>query len=46
MGHKIVDHGGNGVTHGRIRLANGVRLHYYTSGNGPAILLQHGVSTP
>jgi pimeloyl-ACP methyl ester carboxylesterase len=43
MGLKIVEHSGNPVTHGRHRLENGVRLHYYTAGSGPALLLQHGV---
>jgi len=43
MGLKIVDHTGSVVTHGRQRLDNGVRLHYYTAGSGPALLLQHGV---
>lgn len=44
MGLKIIDHTGSAVTHGRHRLENGVRLHYYTAGSGPALLLQHGVS--
>jgi hypothetical protein len=44
MGLKILDHTGSLVTHGRERLDNGVRLHYYTAGTGPALLLQHGVS--
>lgn len=43
MGLKIVDHTGRTVVHGRLRLDNGVRLHYYTAGSGPALLLQHGV---
>lgn len=44
MGVRILDHHGAVVTPGRERLANGVRLHYYTSGSGPALVLQHGVS--
>jgi hypothetical protein len=44
MGVNIVDHEGAVVEHGRQRLDNGVRLHYYTAGSGPALLLQHGVS--
>ena len=44
MGVKILDHSGNAVVHGRQRLDTGVRLHYYTAGSGPALLLQHGVS--
>ncbi|KAK4687556.1 hypothetical protein P7C73_g2566, partial [Tremellales sp. Uapishka_1] len=43
MGLKIVEHSGESVTHGRHRLENGVRLHFYTAGSGPALLLQHGV---
>lgn len=41
MGVKIL---GTAVSHGRVRLDTGVRLHYYTAGSGPAFLLQHGVS--
>jgi hypothetical protein len=44
MGLPILDHDGKLVTHGRQRLENGVRLHYYTAGSGPALILQHGVS--
>lgn len=43
MGLKILEHNGATVTHGRQRLNTGVRLHYYTAGEGPALLLQHGV---
>jgi hypothetical protein len=42
MGFKILDHKAP-VTHGRMRLSTGVRLHYYTAGSGPALMLQHGV---
>ena len=35
------DHEGKPVTHGRARV-NGIRLHYITSGTGPALLLLHG----
>lgn len=43
MGLTILDHEGRPVVHGRTRLSTGVRLHYYTAGSGPALLLQHGV---
>ncbi|KAJ9612481.1 hypothetical protein H2200_004078 [Cladophialophora chaetospira] len=43
MGLTILDHQQNPVKHGRLRLSTGVRLHYYTAGNGPAVLLQHGI---
>lgn len=43
MGVPILDHAKNPVEHGRTRLSTGVRLHYYTAGSGPALLLQHGV---
>jgi pimeloyl-ACP methyl ester carboxylesterase len=43
MGLTIVDHKGEPVVHGRKRLSTGVRLHYYTAGTGPALLLQHGI---
>ncbi len=43
MGLTIRDHNGKPVTHGRQRLSTGVRLHYYTAGSGPALMLQHGV---
>lgn len=43
MGVKIVDHKGEPVEHGRKRLSTGVRIHYYTAGKGPALLLEHGV---
>lgn len=43
MGLKIIDHNGVPVTHGRVRLSTGVRLHYYTAGSGPALMLQHGI---
>jgi hypothetical protein len=46
MGLKILDHAGKPVEHGRVRLSTGVRLHYYTAGSGPALLLQHGVRFP
>ncbi|KAK5048275.1 hypothetical protein LTR84_005945 [Exophiala bonariae] len=43
MAVKILDHDGREVEHGRKRLSTGVRLHYYTAGSGPALLLQHGI---
>jgi hypothetical protein len=43
MGQIIVDHQQTPVRHGRLRLSTGVRLHYYTAGSGPAVLLQHGI---
>ena len=43
MGLTIRDHNGKPVIHGRQRLSTGVRLHYYTAGSGPALMLQHGV---
>ncbi|WP_062223580.1 alpha/beta hydrolase [Aureimonas sp. D3] len=38
---KIYDHLGNPVKHGRARV-NGIRMHYVTAGQGPALLLMHG----
>ena len=43
MGLTILDHKQEPVKHGRMRLSTGVRLHYYTAGTGPALLLQHGI---
>lgn len=43
MGLTILDHKQQPVRHGRKRLSTGVRLHYYTAGTGPALLLQHGI---
>lgn len=43
MGLSILDHEQKPVRHGRLRLSTGVRLHYYTAGDGPAVLLQHGI---
>jgi pimeloyl-ACP methyl ester carboxylesterase len=43
MGLTILDHTSHPVTHGRKRLSTGVRLHYYSAGSGPALLLQHGI---
>ena len=43
MGLTILDHNQTPVIHGRQRLSTGVRLHYYTAGTGPAVLLQHGI---
>lgn len=43
MGLTIFDHEQKPVQHGRMRLSTGVRLHYYTAGTGPAVLLQHGI---
>ncbi|MCJ1367536.1 hypothetical protein MMC16_006670 [Acarospora aff. strigata] len=43
MGVKILNHDKTLVTHGRMRFSTGVRLHYYTAGSGPALMLQHGV---
>lgn len=43
MGVAILDHQKTPVEHGRKRLCTGVRLHYYTAGKGPALLLQHGI---
>ncbi len=42
MRHKITDHEGERVTHGKKRV-NGIRLHYYTAGSGEPIVLLHGV---
>lgn len=42
MAQKILDHNGNPVTHGR-ETVNGVRLHYYTAGEGEPVVLLHGV---
>ena len=38
---EVYDHAGNAVRHGRARL-NSIRMHYYTAGSGPALLLVHG----
>ena len=38
---EVYDHTGNAVRHGRARL-NMIRMHYYTAGSGPALLLVHG----
>lgn len=38
---EVYDHIGNAVRHGRARL-NMVRMHYYTAGSGPPLLLVHG----
>jgi hypothetical protein len=44
MGLPIVDHTDKRVVHGRKTVNNNqVRLHYYTAGSGPVILLLHGV---
>ncbi|WP_207956245.1 alpha/beta fold hydrolase [Rubrobacter marinus] len=42
MSHRVKDHNGDEVTHGRA-LVNGVRLHYMTAGSGEPVLLLHGV---
>ena len=42
MKQDILDFQGNKVTHSR-KTCNGVRLHYYTAGQGPALILLHGV---
>ncbi len=42
MKQDILDYKGNKVTHSR-KTCNGVRLHYYTAGQGPALILLHGV---
>jgi hypothetical protein len=38
---EVYDHTGNAVLHGRARL-NSIRMHYYTAGDGPPLLLVHG----
>jgi hypothetical protein len=38
---EVYDHTGTAVRHGRARL-NSIRMHYYTTGSGPALLLIHG----
>jgi hypothetical protein len=38
---EVYDHTGNAVRHGRARL-NSIRMHYYTAGSGPPLLLVHG----
>jgi pimeloyl-ACP methyl ester carboxylesterase len=38
----IVDHRGEHVRMGRAAV-NGTKLHYRTSGSGPAVVLLHGV---
>ncbi|UPX12286.1 Haloacetate dehalogenase [Ascochyta rabiei] len=38
---EVYDHTGNAVRHGRARL-NMIRVHYYTAGSGPPLLLVHG----
>lgn len=38
---EVYDHSGNAVRHGRARL-NQIRMHYYTAGSGPPLLLIHG----
>ena len=38
---EVYDHTGNAVRHGRVRL-NKIRMHYYTAGSGPPLLLVHG----
>lgn len=38
---EVYDHAGNAVHHGRARL-NSIRMHYYTAGSGPPLLLVHG----
>jgi hypothetical protein len=43
MSVTILDHAATPVTHGRKRLSTGIRLHYYTAGSGPALMLQHGI---
>ena len=44
MGLEILDHSGKRVVHGRKTVNNNsVRLHYYTAGSGPVVLLLHGV---
>ena len=42
VSHRVKDHNGDEVTHGRA-LVNGVRLHYMTAGSGEPVLLLHGV---
>ncbi|KAJ4400332.1 hypothetical protein N0V91_008791 [Didymella pomorum] len=38
---EVYDHTGNAVRHGQARL-NMIRMHYYTAGSGPPLLLVHG----
>lgn len=38
---EVYDHTGAAVRHGRARL-NMIRMHYYTTGSGPPLLLVHG----
>ncbi|KAF1914894.1 Alpha/Beta hydrolase protein [Ampelomyces quisqualis] len=38
---EVYDHTGAAVRHGRARL-NSIRMHYYTAGSGPPLLLVHG----
>ncbi|KAH7082611.1 soluble epoxide hydrolase [Paraphoma chrysanthemicola] len=38
---EVYDNNGNAVRHGRARL-NNIRMHYYTTGSGPPLLLVHG----
>jgi hypothetical protein len=38
---EVYDHHGNAVRHGRGRLDQ-IRVHYYTAGSGPPLLLVHG----
>ena len=38
---EVYDHTGSAVRHGRARL-NMIRMHYYTAGSGPPLLLGHG----
>ncbi|KAF2033154.1 alpha/beta-hydrolase [Setomelanomma holmii] len=39
--YEVYDHTGNAVRHGRARLYS-IRMHYYTAGSGPPLLLVHG----